>query len=454
MSGSHTNINRLRPFAAARPAFQSGQDTPRAFLERCLEAIDERNEEIKAFATLNVDAARGAADASTRRYGENRPLSLIDGCPVGVKDIMDTFDMPTEMNSAVRRGHRPKGDAACVRALRHGGAIILGKTVTTEFACGISGPTSNPYDRARTPGGSSSGSGAAVGSGMLPVALGTQTAGSVIRPASYCGTYGVKPSFGATNLGGVHPVSGTRDHLGVLGASLEDTWRTAHHMSTVAGSAAGYRRMPGGPELPAAKRPRRLARLHLSGWAETDANSRAAFDEMVSRLRDEGVDVPGPEDDPDLAALDAAAVEVEAPGHDIMCYEMRWPYLAYKDAGHGLSQTILDYLDHGEEVTPGMYERALGRRRQARDRVMASGDSVDACITLSSSGPAPLDRAYTGSRALQTAWTVIGFPTLGLPLLVVDGLPLGVQVMGFEGRDHELVAIARWIDDLFSSADR
>lgn len=445
---SEAKLNKLKPFSGPRADFLDGGDTPRAFLERCLEVIEARDGEVRAFVTLNIDLARAAADESAKRYGGNRPLSLVDGCPIGVKDIIDTADMATEMNSKVREGHRPKADAACVHALRRGGAIILGKTVTTEFACGVSGPTTNPYDAARTPGGSSSGSAASVGAGMVPIGLGTQTAGSLIRPASYNGTYAIKPSFGAINLGGVHPVCGTRDHLGVLGASLEDTWRAAHHISAMGGSAPGHRGMAGGAELPAARKPRRLALLRLGGWQETDEKSRAAFNALMESLRAAGVELLDPESDQDLAALDAAAVDVETPARDIMCYEMRWPFQAYLDAGHKLSETITGYLDHAKEVTPAMYAEALTRRDEARARFAAYASEVDAFVTLSSSGPAPLDHAFTGSRAFQTAWSVIGFPAINLPLLAVDGLPLGVQVMGFDGADDDLAAAARWIDEL------
>ena len=445
---SQTKLNELRPFAAARPAFLDGGDTPRAFLESCLEVIEARDGEVKAFVTLNIEQARAAADESAKRYAANRPLSLVDGCPVGVKDIIDTADMATQMNSKVREGNQPKADASCVHALRRGGAVILGKTVTTEFACGISGPTTNPYDAARTPGGSSSGSAASVGAGMVPIGLGTQTAGSLIRPASYNGAYAIKASFGAINLGGVHPVCSTRDHLGVLGASLEDTWRAAHHISAIGGSAPGHAGIAGGAELPAARKPRRLALLRLAGWQETDEKSRAAFDALMQGLRAEGVELLDPESDQDLAALDAAALEVETPARDIMCYEMRWPFQAYLDAGHELSDTITGYLDHGAEVTPAMYADALTRRDDARARFATWATKVDAFVTLSSSGPAPLGHAFTGSRAFQTAWSVIGFPTINLPLLEVDGLPLGVQVMGFGGADDDLAAAARWIDEL------
>ena len=212
-------MKQLASFARAVPYFMSGARTPREFLEQCLETLVAREPTVKAFVTLNLDAARAAADLATARYRAGRPLSIVDGCPVGIKDIMDTSDMPTQMGSALFAGWQPRYDAACVQAMRHGGAVIVGKTVTTEFACGGPGATTNPFDATRTPGGSSSGSAAAVGAGMLPVALGTQTQGSTLRPASYCGVVGFKPTHGALTMAGVHPISTTHDHLGVLGAT-------------------------------------------------------------------------------------------------------------------------------------------------------------------------------------------------------------------------------------------
>src|SRR4051812_5310735 len=218
-------------FARAVADFGDGRDTPRDFLERCIVNVAAREKAVKAFVTLDLEAARKAADASTARYKAGKPLSMVDGCPVGIKDIMATADMPTQMGSPPFKGWRSGQDAACVHALRRGGAIIFGKTVTTEFAIGYSGPTTNPFDSERTPGGSSSGTAAGVGSGMMPVGLGTQTQGSTLRPASYCGAVGYKPTLHALNLSGVHPLSSTHDHLGIIGATLADVWRVASQIS-------------------------------------------------------------------------------------------------------------------------------------------------------------------------------------------------------------------------------
>src|ERR1043165_5709928 len=174
-------------FARAVADFRDGRDTPRDFLERCIVNIAAREKDVKAFVTLDLEAARKAADASTARYKAGKPLSMVVGCPVGIKDIMATKDMPTQMNSPAFKGWQSGQDAACVQALREGGAIIFGKTVTTEFAIGFSGPTTNPFDPKRTPGGSSSGTAAGVGSGMMPVGLGTQTPGATVPPAPSCG---------------------------------------------------------------------------------------------------------------------------------------------------------------------------------------------------------------------------------------------------------------------------
>src|SRR3954470_11273092 len=248
----------MNSFAHAVPDFLSGKSTPRELLERCLERVASREGEVKAFVVLNIEAARVAADAATARYRAGKPLSSVDGCPIGIKDIMDTRDLPTQMGSPAFKGWQPAYDAACVHALREGGAVIVGKTVTTAFACGATNVTRNPHDPERTPGGSSSGSGAAVGGGMLPVALGTQTQGSVLRPAAYCGAFGFKPTHGVLPMQGVHPITLTHDHLGVIGATLDDIWRVASHISLTQGS-------PGPPPLngaaqtaPAARAPRRL----------------------------------------------------------------------------------------------------------------------------------------------------------------------------------------------------
>src|SRR5262249_42208631 len=195
---------RPRPFLAASNQFGAGADTPRAYLERCLATLAEHEPAVGAFVVTDVPGARKAADAATERRRAGKPLSAIDGMPVGIKDIIETYDMPTQMGSPLFAGWRGERDAASVCALRAAGAAIVGKTVTTEFAATHPRGTRNPHDPRRTPGGSSSGSAAAVATGMVSAALGTQVVGSILRPSSFCGAVGFKPTVGAINRGGSH----------------------------------------------------------------------------------------------------------------------------------------------------------------------------------------------------------------------------------------------------------
>ena len=285
-------------FAQAVAGFKTGKQTPRDFLERCIANIDHYESRVKAFVTLDRKAARKAADESTKRYKTGKPLSMVDGCPVGIKDIMATKDMPTQMNSPAFSGWQSGQDAACVQALRQGGAVIFGKTVTTEFAIGFSGPTTNPFDPDRTPGGSSSGTAAGVGSGMMPVGLGTQTQGSTLRPASYCGAVGFKPTIGSLNMAGIHPLSATCDHLGIIGATLEDVWRVASQISLGVGSP-GYGFLNGASAtLPTPVQPTKMIRLYTRGWTEIDSNTEEAFDEVMQALAAAGVEIVSKDNDP------------------------------------------------------------------------------------------------------------------------------------------------------------
>jgi Asp-tRNA(Asn)/Glu-tRNA(Gln) amidotransferase A subunit family amidase len=444
-------MRSLRPvtsplsFSAALPDFIAGRQTPRDFLERCLAAIAARDAGVKAFVTLDVERARAAADAATARYRAGKPLSMVDGCPAG---IMDTHDMPTQMGSPVFTGWQPRYDAACVHALRAGGAVLVGKTASTAFACGGPTATTNPYDARRTPGGSSSGSAAAVGAGMLPAALGTQTQGSTLRPASYCGAVGFKPTHGALSMQGVHPISATHDHLGVIAATLEDAWRIASHIALAQGSP-GYASLAGASaELPPAVAPRRLIRLYTEGWmTETSPQTRDAFTKLIMHLCESGVGVAGRDDDPGAAAieavLDAGFAERSL---EITAYEMLWPYEQYVER-HGalMEQRVHDRMRQARGITPARYESLLAEKQAVVARVRDLAADADAFVMLAASGPAPVGLQHTGSRAFLTHATFLGFPAFSLPLMTVDGMPLGLQVIGFPGRDRELCGLARWL---------
>jgi Asp-tRNA(Asn)/Glu-tRNA(Gln) amidotransferase A subunit family amidase len=271
-------------FGDARGDFAAGSDTPRAYLERCLDRIASREPSVKAFVRLDLERAREAADRSDARWRAGRPLSAVDGLPVGIKDCYDVAGLPTEVGSRMFKDNVAPIDAAHVAALRRGGAVVVGKTATTELTMALPAPTMNPWDLTRTPGGSSSGSAAAVAAAMLPVATGSQVRGSVIRPASICGIVGMKPSYGALNrYGGIDP-SPSFNHLGILAGTLGDCWEVAHHIAVTVGGDPGYPPLKGGPLLPPARRPARLARQCTYGWTQTDEASKAVFAEFLRTL--------------------------------------------------------------------------------------------------------------------------------------------------------------------------
>ena len=437
-------------FHPARERFLAGSDTPRDYLERCIATIQSRDRQVRAFVTLGLENARRAADLSSARYREGKPLSPVDGMPIGVKDIMDTADLPTQMGNAIYKGWQPRWDAACVHALRSGGAIVVGKTVTTAFAGGETNETRNPLDANRTPGGSSSGSAAAVGGGMVPAALGTQTQGSTLRPAGFCGAFGFKPTHGALTMQGVHPISITHDHLGVIAASLEDTWSVASRIALAAGGMPGSPGLDGAGELPPARRPRKLIVMHTKAWdSEVDAATRASFDAVCSALRRADVQLVSSRDEPAFAAVeDTFFGEFAERSVDITSYEMKWPYEQYLAQHPDLLETRQrSRLARAREITPAHYAGLLAEKAALKERTRQAIAGADAILTLSSSGPAPVGHANTGSRAYLLFASFLHRPGFSLPLLESEGMPVGAQLIGHAGRDGELCAVARWMTE-------
>ena len=429
-------MHMREPFHHARASFVSGADTPRDYLERRLARLQAVERTLRAFVTLDVDASRREADAASERYRRGAPLSTVDGMPLGVKDVIETANLPTQMGSARFAGWTQHRDAACVAALRSAGAIVLGKTVTTEFAFGASGPTTNPFDATRTPGGSSSGSAAAVAVDIVPAALGTQEMGSLIRPASFCGVIGFKPSFGALHQGGVHGVAPSQSHLGVLAGSLQDLMAVCGRIADAAGGDPGF-----GPlRLPeAAAKPRRVGLLRTEAWARMDAASRDAFQQFVSGLDVEQVSLA------DFERVVAGALDVWAA---ICCWELRWPIAEYRAAiGEGAKR----FLAMGESMTRAQYDAALARRRELRAEYQKLSGEVDVVLLPSALGPAPVGLASTGSRDFNAFSSGFGVPAISLPLLDVGGLPVGVQLTGFANEDALLLARAAWLLETTSS---
>ena len=352
----------VRPFLSNSAAFATGDDTPRAFLERCLKAYAVWESEIGAFVHTNFDAARAAADAATVRWRGGKPLSAIDGMPIGVKDIIDTADMPTEMGSPLFAGWRSGWDAASVAALREAGAVIVGKTVTTEFAATQPRGTRNPHDLARTPGGSSSGSAAAVAAGVISAGLGTQVIGSIVRPASYCGCVGFKPTVGAINRGG------SLDYLsqsatGVLAATVEDAWQVAIEIASRVGGDPGHLPLEGPKHAPAPVKPRQLALIETAGWQKASAEAKAALEEAVEKLGTLGVGFATRRSHREVELLEDAIAGAFALSTRINDWEWRWPLNAFheRDAGK-LSRVMHDRFARQQTLGPDDYRAALAER--------------------------------------------------------------------------------------------
>lgn len=448
---SHKRRPDLENFISARDKFKSGEDSPRAFLERCIEQIDASESAVQAFATLDLAQARQSADASTKRYLAGQALSPIDGMPIGVKDIIDTRDMPTQMNNGFFKGHQPRVDAACVRAIKLGGAVVVGKTVTTEFAIGRSGPTTNPWNTGHTPGGSSSGSAAGVAAGFMSAAFGTQTQGSIIRPASFCGVVGFKPSFGALPTEGVHPLSKTHDHLGVLAEGIREAWAVARWVSH-AHSSQDQRGLEGPMELHAHPPSlRRVAFLKTKGWDELDTTSQRAFEMSLDRLRASGVQVVTPADSVALKGLCGLLDEVPEYSLDMVSVDMRWPYMGYLEAApEHMGPRFTDLMQRAAQLSHEDYQLRLSFRDSLRVRLNELKHAFDAFVLPSASGPAPEGFVNTGSRTLLTYSSFIGCPAMTIPVMSVDQMPFGFQLMGFKGADYQLAQHARAAQDILS----
>jgi Asp-tRNA(Asn)/Glu-tRNA(Gln) amidotransferase A subunit family amidase len=447
---------RALTFHDAVPQFRDGSDTPRAYLERCLETITEREAVVRAFAALNLTGARAAADGSTKRWQDGHPRSLIDGLPIGIKDLLETKDMPTQMGCAAYRDNFPKRDNAAVWALREAGAIIVGKTVTAELGGSHPGPTTNPFDPARTAGGSSSGSAAAIAARMLPAAIGTQVGGSIIRPAAYCGNVALKPTQGAINRGERQATSMSTH--GVHAGSVEDAWQVAIEIARRAGGDRGCLGLFGPAEPPAAAKPERLIILETEGWAALDAASRGAFEVLLEDLRRAGVTLLGRRDHRWIEALEQAIADGRAVCNAITGWENRWAIRNLVDQHpDGVSPRAKATLEKAEAMTPEDYRAALMERAAAQLRHAALAPLAEAIITLSCPGPAPLwsgdvpgqplASRPTGDFVFNAPSSMLFAPAVTMPLLAVGGLPVGVQLMGQPHGDARVTAMARWMLD-------
>ena len=441
-------------FHDAAQRFRDSTDTPRAYLERCLEMIREREPVVKAFVALNEAGAHAAADASSARWKAGQPLSPIDGMPIAIKDLLETNDMPTQMGCDAFGGNFPKRDNAAVWALRQAGAVILGKTATAELGGSHPPATTNPFDPARTAGGSSSGSAAAVAARMTPAAIGTQVGGSIIRPAAFCGNVALKPTQGAINRGERQATSMSTH--GVHAGSIEDMWQVAIEIAERAGGDRGCLGLFGPRQAPAAQKPSRLIVLETAGWQQLDANSKSAFAALLEGIERAGIGLLRRTNDPLLEKLEGAIADAASVCNAITGWENRWYQRnLVNEHPQGVSERAKAALAKAEAMTVADYRRALFDRRASQAAYAAIAPLADAVITLSSPGPAPLwpgdapgkplAPRPTGDPVFNFPSSMLFAPAVTMPLMAVAGMPLGAQVMGQPHEDARITGIARWL---------
>jgi Asp-tRNA(Asn)/Glu-tRNA(Gln) amidotransferase A subunit family amidase len=435
-----SQLNWLSASDAAR-AIRDGAATSEQVVEACLARIREAEPQVQAWQFLDPEHALAQARARDEEHRAGKPAGPLHGVPVGVKDIIDTSDMPTEDGTVLHAGRTPARDATVVATLRAAGAVILGKTVTTECATYFPGKTRNPHNPEHTPGGSSSGSAAAVAAGMVPLALGSQTNGSVIRPAAFCGVYGFKPTHGLIPRTGIMKLSRTLDHVGVFGRTLEDVALLAE---LLAGHDEGdpdtrpRARMPFAataaqePPLPPL-----LAFVQGPVWERAAEDTREAFAELVKELGDRIVEVELP--DSARSALDWHRTIMEA--EMAANLDLEW-----EKGAERLSESLRSLLARGREAKALDYQQALARIPLLNQGFAEIFERFDAILTPAAPGTAPKGLGSTGDPAFCTLWTLLGTPALTLPLMQgANGLPLGVQLVGPRHGDARLLRTARWL---------
>ncbi len=429
------------PATEAAAAIREGSLTARALVDAYLERIAVRDEMVGAWIHLDPEHARAQADAADAAREKGDALGPLHGVPIAFKDIIDTRDMPTANGSALFAGRRPVADATLVRLARDAGAIIMGKAVTTEFALTAVGKTKNPHDSARTPGGSSSGSAAAVADHQVPLSIGSQTGGSMLRPASFCGCYGFKPTFGSISRAGMFPLSRVLDHPGIYANSLADVALLADvlmqrdpadldmrgHIATGLGEALHD---PG--EAP------RIAFVKGPPWDAAEPYLEGLFTDVMQTLGDTAREVA-------LTGVFDTAIDCHT---TVMLAHLGANIGDYcRDGGDNVQDETKRRCAAGDGLLAADYVKAIEYRDTLSAALDRMFDHADVLITASAPGEAPEGLSGTGNPIFQKIWTLTGVPTLSLPKLTgPNGMPIGVQVIGRFGKDADLFRHANWID--------
>ena len=425
------NLNKLSATEIAH-GIEAGKFTAEAVVRDCLDRITEREPIVRAWATIDphhvLEQVR-ALDRGPRR-------GALHGVPLGVKDVIDTVDLPTEMGSAIYKGNRAACDAACVAVARAAGAVILGKTVTAEFAGMFPGPTTNPHNPAHTPGGSSSGSAAAVADHMVPAAFGTQTGGSVLRPAAYCGVVGYKPTYNLMNRAGIKFAAESLDTIGLMARTIDDVELVT---AVVVGKEPARRTLSSAPRLG-------LCRTPL--WDTAQPETKAAVEDAARRLAAAGATVR------EVALPEEFSRLFHASRETMNNYE-RSKSMAADWAAHGdrISKVLADRIKAGMAMRHDDYVAALRLAEDCRAKIEVAYEGLDAMISPCVKGEAPKGLNPTGDPAFQQFWTVLYGPSMSLPThRGPNGLPVGVQVVARRYDDDRLFACARWIMEKLGAA--
>jgi Asp-tRNA(Asn)/Glu-tRNA(Gln) amidotransferase A subunit family amidase len=423
-----TSLIQLSAVDAAKKIAQ-GELKPSQLLRATLDRIAEREPQVGAFEWVGIEEAT----AEAKRLDQTASQGLLHGLPIGVKDLIDTASAPATYGSPIYKGHRPAWDAPCVAQAKLQGAIVVGKTVTTEFAIFHPGKTANPHNLGHTPGGSSSGSAAAVADRMLPLAFGTQTAASIFRPASFCGVVGYKPTFNTINRFGAKQLSDTLDTIGVMANSVADA---------ALFTAAAARRKDLVLSGVSANAPR-VGICRTYEWEHAQAETKHAIESCASRLAAAGakvVDITLPED---FKQLLAAQIDIMVAESSI---SLSYEYANHKDK---LSQKLIDVIEAGQQVSEARYLQAIAIAERCRAQLDQVFAQVDILVAPSAKGEAPAGLGATGDPVFSRIWTLLGIPGLNLPWSRgPNRLPGGVVLLGRHQGDHHLLQAAQWVESI------